>query len=162
MLPGFYVITLTFSSGREQLPPQQTEVCVCVCVCKLLVWLVTADWANMQYSSVTLHSLLHRSILNMKATHTSFNHNPQNSGFMYQKNLRDERGLSLHSLIALRSVKLAALSAKVFFLLQINLLFLKLQVFLRQENKLFHLSRYTKLWYSQREEELSERRRIYI
>lgn len=28
LLPGFYVIALTFSGGRERLPPQQTEVCV--------------------------------------------------------------------------------------------------------------------------------------
>lgn len=28
LLPGFYVIALTFSGGRERLPPQHTEVCV--------------------------------------------------------------------------------------------------------------------------------------
>ena len=118
LLPGFYVITLTFSGGWEQLPRQQTEVCVCVCVWELLAWLVTADWAYILYSYIALDSLPYRSIQNMKPTHTSFNHNPQNSGFMYQKNLRDESVLSLHSLITLWSVKLAALSVKFFFSLQ--------------------------------------------
>lgn len=28
LLPGFYVIALTFSGGRERLPPQHTKVCV--------------------------------------------------------------------------------------------------------------------------------------
>lgn len=58
LLPGFYVITLTFSGGWEQLPPQQTEVCVCVCVCELLAWLVIADWAHILYSYIALDSLL--------------------------------------------------------------------------------------------------------
>lgn len=47
----------------------------------------------------------------MKPTHTSSNHDSLKSGFMYQekkeKNLRDERALSLLSLIRLWSVKLA-------------------------------------------------------
>lgn len=46
----------------------------------------------------------------MKPTHTSFYHNPHNSGFLYQ-NFWDKRLLSLHSVITLWSMKLS----KVFF-----------------------------------------------
>lgn len=138
LLPGFYVITLTFNSGWEQLPPQQTGVCACVCL-----WAITVVCCCRLgiYTILLLcpDSLLYKSIQNIKPAHTSFNHNPQNSGCMYQKNLRDERVLSLHSMITLWSMKLAAFSLKFFFSFG-NPFTPSYRYFFSRKTKFFHLS----------------------
>lgn len=103
----FHVITLTFSSSRKQ-PPSTTGAHLCLCTRPPLTRLVSAC---VLYFFIAPDSLLQRSISEDEA-------HPQLlqarvSELADSCNRGDEKGLSLHSLIAaLCSLKLAAASEK--------------------------------------------------